>query len=147
MLSKGKRRIVLADCNNFYVSCERVFNPRLEGRPVVVLSNNDGCIIARSNQAKALGIAMGQPVFEVRELLKRERVAVLSSNYTLYADLSKRVMDCLGSFGLPVEVYSIDESFVDLTGLDEGDRARCMCEMRERVGRWTGIPLSIGCGP
>ena len=104
----------LVDCNNFYVSCERVFDPTLRNRPVVVLSNNDGCIVARSNEAKALGIGMGTPVFKVRDLLDKHNVAVLSSNYTLYADMSDRVMQTLGQFTPSMEIYSIDEAFLDL---------------------------------
>lgn len=101
----------LVDCNNFYVSCERSFNPALEGRAVVVLSNNDGCVIARSNEAKALGIKMGVPYFQLKELMKEQEIKVLSSNYTLYGDLSARVMATLGRFAEQVEIYSIDEAF------------------------------------
>lgn len=106
----------LVDCNNFYASCERVFNPKLEGRPVVVLSNNDGNIVARSNEAKALGIAMGQPFFEAKPLIVAHNVAVFSSNYTLYGDMSRRVMDTLAQFTPSIEIYSIDEAFLDLSG-------------------------------
>ena len=104
----------IVDCNNFYASCERIFNPSLEGKPVVVLSNNDGCIIARSNEAKALGLQMGQPIFEVKELVERHRVQVFSSNYELYGDMSARVVETLSQFTPHLEVYSIDESFLDL---------------------------------
>ena len=107
----------LVDCNNFYVSCERVFQPRLEGRPVVILSNNDGCIISRSAEAKALGLKMGEPYFQVKEQLQREQVQVFSSNYTLYGDMSRRVMHYLGASVPGVEIYSIDEAFLDLGGL------------------------------
>ena len=102
----------LVDCNNFYVSCERVFNPSLKSKPVVVLSNNDGCIIARSNEAKSLGIPMGAPMFKYKTLLKDNNVMVYSSNYTLYGDMSSRVMSCLKAFTPEVEVYSIDEAFL-----------------------------------
>ena len=107
----------LVDCNNFYVSCERVFQPRLEGRPVVVLSNNDGCLIARSAEAKALGLRMGDPYFQVKPLLEQHNVTVLSSNYALYGDMSRRVMWYLGQVAPEVEIYSIDEAFLGLHGL------------------------------
>lgn len=103
----------LMDCNNFYASCERVFNPSLNGRPVIVLSNNDGCVIARSNEAKALGIAMGAPAFQIKELIEQHKVNVFSSNYTLYGDISARVMTVLAAFAPEIEIYSIDEAFVD----------------------------------
>ena len=108
----------LADCNNFYVSCERVFDPSLEGRPVIVLSNNDGCVIARSNEAKRLGIKMGQPCYQLRELIGRENVAVFSANFILYGDMSRRVMSLLRKAVPATEVYSIDEAFLDLTGVE-----------------------------
>ncbi len=133
----------LVDCNNFYVSCERVFNPKLESKPVVVLSNNDGCIVARSNEAKALGIGMGVPAFEIANLLKKHNVLAFSSNYTLYADMSSRVMETLSVFTPEIEVYSIDEAFLNLAGIggcfaDYGHR------MRRTVRKWTGMPVSIG---
>jgi len=106
----------LVDCNNFYVSCEQVFNPGLIGKPVVVLSNNDGCVIARSNEAKALGIEMGIPVFKIRDMIKAQGIHVYSSNYALYGDMSQRVMDILSEFTPDIEVYSIDEAFLDLSG-------------------------------
>lgn len=135
----------LADCNNFYASCERVFAPQLESRPVVVLSNNDGCIIARSNEAKALGIKMGQPLFECHSLVKKHQVAVLSSNYTLYGDLSSRVMAVLSRFTPELEVYSIDEAFLSLSGIiHPTDRESYAREIRQTVRQWTGIPISIG---
>jgi len=137
----------LVDCNNFYVSCERVFNPSLNGRPVVVLSNNDGCIIARSNEAKALGIAMGTPEFRCRKLLKQNNVAVFSSNYPLYGDMSSRVMLTLAEFTPAIEVYSIDESFLDLSGFNRFDLKDYCQDIRKTVGRFTGIPVSIGIGP
>lgn len=137
----------LIDCNNFYVSCERLFNPALVGKPVVVLSNNDGCIIARSEEAKALGIAMGAPFFKEEARLRRCGVSVFSSNYALYGDLSQRVMDVLQQCEPEVEVYSIDEAFVRLpagSGRRVVEDARAL---RDRIGRWVGIPVSIGIGP
>ena len=106
----------LCDCNNFYCSCERVFNPSLVHRPVIVLSNNDGCVVARSNEVKELGIRMGEPLFKVQQLVKKHHIAVLSSNYTLYADMSNRVMAELSRFAPEIEIYSIDEAFVDFQG-------------------------------
>lgn len=136
----------LVDCNSFYASCERVFVPSLTGRPVVVLSNNDGCVVAQSAEAKALGIDMGKPAFQCRALFKRHNVAVFSSNYTLYGDLSSRVMSTLARFTPNLEVYSIDEAFLDLDGMprDVVDYSR---HIRETVGKWTGIPVSVGIGP
>jgi len=136
----------LADCNNFYASCERVFDPSLAGRPIVVLSNNDGCIIARSAEAKALGIGMGLPFFQYEKALLRHGVAVFSSNYALYGDMSARVMSTLGRFTPNLETYSIDEAFLDLSGLP-GDLTAYAARIRETVLRWTGIPVSIGLGP
>ena len=107
----------LVDCNNFYVSCERVFNPALNGQPVVVLSNNDGCIVSRSNEAKALGIKMGQPAFAIADFLAKNKVHVFSSNYVLYGDMSHRVMTTLAEFTPELEIYSIDEAFLNLTGI------------------------------
>jgi DNA polymerase V len=138
--------IALIDANNFYVSCERVFQPKLRNRPVVVLSNNDGCVIARSNEAKALGVKMGAPLFKTQHLVEAYDVAVYSSNYALYGDMSQRVMDALQEFTPEVEVYSIDEAFMGLE--DEGGaglRARGT-EIREKVRQWTGIPVSVGIG-
>ena len=135
----------LVDCNNFYCSCERVFDPSLEGRPLVVLSNNDGCVIARSNEAKALGIAMGEPLFKIRRLVEREMVVVRSTNFALYGDMSERVMAILDQFAPATEVYSVDESFLDLTGLPD---AEAFCRsLRQTVRQWTGIPVSIGIAP
>lgn len=139
--------VALVDCNNFYVSCERLFNPALHNRPVVVLSNNDGCVIARSNEAKELGIKMGAPVFEVRDLLKKNRVEVWSSNYTLYASLSQRVMTTLEMFAPEVEVYSIDEAFLWLPGFSPAELDAQAVRIRQKVGQWTGIPVSIGLAP
>ena len=140
-----KTQIALVDCNNFYVSCERVFRPDLKNVPVVVLSNNDGCAVSRSNEAKALGIKMGQPWFECKGLAEEHGILALSSNYALYADMSNRVMSILGSYAPKQEVYSIDESFLDLTGVPK--LRELSYEMRERVLRWTGIPVCVGIGP
>ena len=133
----------LVDCNNFYVSCERVFNPKLENKPVIVLSNNDGCVVARSNEAKALDIGMGVPAFEVADLIKKHNIEVFSSNYTLYADMSSRVMDTLATFTPDIEIYSIDEAFLNLAGFkcSLADYGR---QMQQTVKKWTGMPVSIG---
>jgi len=136
--------VCLVDVNNFYASCERVFDPGLEGRPVVVLSNNDGCIIARSQEAKDLGIPMGEPVHKVKAFLRRERVYVYSSNYALYGDMSARVVAVLKRFTPYLEVYSIDESFLDLTGF--ADPAAHGRAVKDAVHRWTGLPVSVGTG-
>ena len=135
----------LVDCNNFYASCERVFNPALRTRPVVVLSNNDGCIIARSAEAKALGLKMGDVYYKVREMLERNNVAVYSSNYTLYGDLSQRVMQTLEQFSPEVEIYSIDEAFLNLDGF--ADLPELAARIRTTVRQWTGIPVSVGIAP
>lgn len=136
----------VVDCNNFYVSCERVFNPALNGKPVVVLSNNDGCIIARSDEAKALGIKMGVPAFRIAEFLHQNQVAVYSSNYALYGDLSHRVMSVLEQFTPELEIYSIDEAFLNLAGLPVHleEYAR---KIRATVLKNVGIPVSVGIGP
>jgi DNA polymerase V len=131
---------------NFYASCERVFQPALRGKPVVVLSNNDGCVIARSNEAKAMGIEMGAPWHLNRELFERERVVIRSSNYTLYGDMSGRVMNVLSRFTPDLEVYSIDEAFLGLDGF--GDRLHeHATDLRHTVHQWTGIPVSVGIAP
>jgi len=138
------RSIALVDCNNFYVSCERLFRPDLQNTPVLVLSNNDGCVVSRSNEAKALGIKMAVPVFQIRELVKRHNVAVFSSNYALYADISNRVMATLQHYSPAQEVYSIDETFLELTGFtDINERA---ATMRNQVLRDIGIPVCVGIG-
>ena len=134
----------LVDCNNFYASCERVFNPRLEGQPIVVLSNNDGCVIARSNEAKALGIGMGVPEFQIRPLLRTQHVQVFSSNYTLYGDMSQRVMETLEQFCPYLEVYSIDEAFLGLSGFVSRNLTEYGRTIRTTVKQWTGIPVSVG---
>jgi DNA polymerase V len=136
----------LVDCNNFYASCERVFQPKLERCPVVVLSNNDGCIIARSNEAKKLGIGMGEPFFKVRPLIERHGVAVRSSNYELYGDMSQRVMQTLLQLTSDVEVYSIDEAFCDLSGFLHRDLDAYAWEIKHTIKRWTGLPVGIGVG-
>ena len=136
----------LVDGNNFYVSCERVFRPSLQGRAVVVLSNNDGCAIARSNEAKALGIAMGAPWFEIRHLEESAGLVSLSANFTLYGDMSDRMMSLVAGLGHRQEIYSIDESFVDLTGI-AGDWVQRARRLRERVLTWVGIPCCVGIGP
>lgn len=132
----------LVDCNNFYASCERVFNPYWDGRPVVVLSNNDGCVIARSNEAKALGIKMGVPAYQIKEIVSEHEVAVFSSNYTLYGDMSGRVMSILAELAPELEIYSIDEAFLNLEGIKDlttiGDK------IINKVTRGTGIPVSLG---
>ncbi len=137
----------LVDCNNFYVSCERVFDPSLEGSPVVVLSNNDGCVVARSNEAKALGIPMGGPIFKYRSLIARHGIRVFSSNYILYGDMSHRVMEVLSLFAPDLEIYSIDEAFLSLPAGDPREMMSKAREIGETVRRWTGIPVSIGIGP
>lgn len=134
----------LVDCNNFYASCERVFNPMLEGKPLVVLSNNDGCVVARSNEAKALGIGMGVPEFQIRPLLRAHHVQVFSSNCTLYGDMSQRVMETLEPFSLDLEVYSIDEAFLSLVGFKQRNLTDYGQKIRQTVKQWTGIPVSVG---
>ncbi|MBK1621315.1 DNA polymerase V subunit UmuC [Lamprobacter modestohalophilus] len=142
--------VALVDCNSFYASCEQVFQPRLQGRAVVVLSNNDGCVVARSREAKALGIKMGEPWFQARHRLQgqgqAEAVTALSSNYALYADMSNRVMRILGRFSPRQEVYSIDESFLELDGLPEPPEVTGQ-RIRATVLRWTGLPVCVGIGP
>ncbi|RAK20992.1 DNA polymerase V [Flavobacterium aquaticum] len=137
----------LVDCNNFYVSCERVFQPQLNGKPVVVLSNNDGCIISRSNEAKGLGIPMGAPEFKVRDLIKQHDIKVFSSNYALYGDLSCRVMKTLEHFTPNVEVYSIDEAFLCFSGQDIVDYHEYGLQIRQRIIKWLSIPTGIGFAP
>ncbi len=136
----------LVDCNNFYVSCERVFDPSLQNKPVVVLSNNDGNVVARSNEAKKIGIPFGAPYFKLKDMIKKHGVRVFSSNYTLYADMSRRVMDTLAYFSPEMEIYSIDEAFISLTGLNR-DLAQYGSDLRKLVKQWTGIPVSIGIAP
>ena len=139
-----KNKIALVDCNSFYVSCERLFNPKIQKKAVVVLSNNDGCVISRSREAKDLGIKMGEPYFKVKDLVKRNKVEVYSSNYALYGDISRRVMKVLKTFSPKVEIYSIDEAFIDLSFIDEKGAEDYGREIRSRVLKWTGIPTSVG---
>ena len=137
----------LIDCNNFYVSCERVFNPNLNGKPVVVLSNNDGCAISRSDEAKRLGIPMGAPIFKYRSIINQHNVIVLSSNYPLYADMSNRVMTTISNFIPDVEIYSIDEAFLKFEGYENYDLFNYASKMRNTILKWTGIPTSVGIAP
>jgi len=138
--------LALVDCNNFYASCERVFQPALRGKPIVVLSNNDGCVVARSNEAKALGIGMGEPWHTCSARMDTKGVVVRSSNYSLYGDMSARVMRVLGQFTPNLEIYSIDEAFLDLTGFEDRLEAHARA-IRATVLKWTGIPVSVGIGP
>lgn len=137
--------LALADCNNFYASCERVFQPRLQNKPVVVLSNNDGCVIARSNEAKILGIKMGEPAFKLKDIIKSKNVHVFSSNFSLYGDMSKRVMTTMREEVKRMEVYSIDEAFMDFSG--EAKAEEKAIALRKKVLQHTGIPISIGIAP
>ena len=137
----------LIDCNNFYVSCERVFNPKLNNRPVVVLSNNDGCAISRSNEAKALGIPMGAPAFKYEKIFRKHNVEVFSSNFTLYGDMSSRVMSILSKYTPNIEIYSIDEAFLKFEGFDNYDLESYCKKIQKIVLKHTGIPISIGIAP
>lgn len=139
--------LALIDGNSFYCSCERVFDPSLERRPVIVLSNNDGCAVARTNEAKALGIKMGEPYFKIRELCEREGVVALSSNYALYGDMSRRMNQVYQRFSPDIEVYSIDESFLDIEHLPISDRTAWAKDLRSTTRAWTGIPTCVGIGP
>ena len=143
----SKRKIGIVDCNNFYVSCERVFNPISIGRPTVVLSNNDGCVIARSQEAKDLGIKMGEPFFLKKDFMDEHRFCVYSSNYNLYGDMSDRVMTTIKKYANQVEVYSIDECFVDFSNIPDDELVDRLHLIRNEVKRLTGIPVSIGVGP
>ncbi len=136
----------LIDCNNFYASCERVFNPSLNGKPIVVLSNNDGCVIARSNEAKKLGIPMGAPAFQYQSVFRTHGVKVFSANFHLYGDMSRRVMNILSTYSPTTEIYSIDECFLSLHGMNT-DLQQYGVEMVEQVSKWTGIPISVGTAP
>ena len=138
----------LADCNNFYCSCERVFHPDLIGKPVVVLSNNDGCVIARSEESKALGIKMGDVFYQVKDKLEQNDVAVFSSNYNLYGDMSRRVMSLLSRYSPKIDVYSIDEAFLDFSGMGTSEQLTDYCkEMVRYISKGTGIPISLGVAP
>ena len=143
-INNSKKKIALIDCNSFYVSCERLFNPKIQKVPVVVLSNNDGCVISRSTEAKRIGIKMGEPYFKVKELVKRNNVQIFSSNYALYGDISRRVMKVLKGFSDKIEIYSIDEAFIDLTHIKNELAEEYGKKIRERVLKWTGIPTSVG---
>ncbi|MFH1050572.1 MAG: Y-family DNA polymerase [bacterium] len=138
--------IALIDCNNFYASCERVFNPKLVGVPIVVLSNNDGMVIARSQEAKDVGIGMAEPLFKIQDKIKKHGVAVFSSNYTLYGDMSQRVMTILESFCPDVEIYSIDEAFLNLRGLEREDLTEYGKKIKNTIKKWTGLPVTVGIG-
>ena len=140
----SKNKIALVDCNSFYVSCERLFNPSIIKKPVVVLSSNDGCVISRSTEAKALGIKMGEPYFKVEKIVKKNDVKVFSSNYSLYGDISRRVMKTLKQFSPQIEIYSIDEAFLNLSSVKDEDLLEHGNKIRKTVLKWTGIPTSIG---
>ena len=137
----------LADCNNFFVSCERVFRPDLQGKPVIVLSNNDGCAIARSNEAKALGIRMGDPLFKIKDIVEKHHVTVFSGNMALYGDMSQRVRWVLEDYAPSIEVYSIDEAFLDLRGVDNVDFDAYAKEISAKCWKMTSIPVSVGISP
>lgn len=137
----------LVDCNNFYVSCERVFQPRLESKPVIVLSSNDGCAVARSNEAKLLGVKMGQPLFQIKELISNCKIHVFSANFALYGEMSDRIMRILGRSAPRMEIYSIDEAFLDLSGFNSIDLLTYGHELRNKIKQWTGVPTSIGFAP
>ncbi|MBU3010450.1 Y-family DNA polymerase [Polaribacter vadi] len=137
----------LVDCNNFYASCERVFNPNLQNKPVAILSNNDGCVISMSDEAKKLELPFGAPIFKWEQFCKEKNITVLSSNYPLYGDMSARVMNILADFSPDIEVYSIDESFLQLKGFDNYDLQEYATKIRSRVLKWTGIPTCVGIAP
>ena len=140
----NKNKIALVDCNSFYVSCERLFNPSIIKKPVVVLSSNDGCVISRSTEAKILGIKMGEPYLKVEKIIKKNDVKTFSTNFSLYGDMSRRVMKTLNEFSSQMEVYSIDEAFLDLSSINDGDLMEYGNKIRKTVLKWTGIPTSIG---
>ena len=140
----SKNKIALVDCNSFYVSCERLFDPSIIKKPVIVLSSNDGCVISRSTEAKALDIKMGEPYFKVEKIVKKNNVKVFSSNYSLYGDISRRVMKTLRQFSPQIEIYSIDEAFLDLSLIKDEDLFEYGNKIRKTVLKWTGIPTSIG---
>ena len=140
----NKNKIALVDCNSFYVSCERLFNPLIIKKPVVVLSSNDGCVISRSTEAKVLGIKMGEPYFKVKKIVEKNNVKIFSSNYALYGDISRRVMKTLKQFSPEMEIYSIDEAFLNLSSVKNEDLLEHGNTIRKTVLKWTGIPTSIG---
>lgn len=137
----------LIDCNNFYASCERVFRPDLLGKPVVVLSNNDGCVIARSNEAKHLGVPMGAPAFKYERFFEQNKIHVFSANFALYGDMSQRIMSIVGEFSPDIEIYSIDEAFLKFEGFEKFDLLERIQEMQEKVFKWTSISVSVGLAP
>ncbi|MCF6347216.1 MAG: Y-family DNA polymerase [Flavobacteriaceae bacterium] len=137
----------LVDCNNFYASCERVFNPNLRNKPIAILSNNDGCVISRSDEAKAVGLPMGAPAFKYKQFFKEHNIHILSSNYPLYGDMSSRVMSILDQFTPDVEIYSIDEAFLQFKGFENYDFTLYGNEIRQRILKWTGIPTCVGIAP
>jgi len=141
-----QQSIALVDCNSFYASCERIFNPKLLGKPIVVLSNNDGCIITRSAEAKALGIKMGEPYFKAKKIIEKNNVEVFSSNYSLYGDISQRVMEILLGFSPDVEIYSIDEAFLSFKGFKNCELSKYCKYIKKTINQWVGIPVSIGIG-
>jgi len=141
-----QQSIALVDCNSFYASCERIFNPKLLGKPIVVLSNNDGCIITRSAEAKALGIKMGEPYFKAKKIIEKNNVEVFSSNYSLYGDISQRVMEILLGFSPDVEIYSIDEAFLSFKGFKNYELSKYCKYIKKTINQWVGIPVSIGIG-
>ena len=140
----SKNKIALVDCNSFYVSCERLFNPSIIKKPVVVLSSNDGCVISRSTEAKALDIKMGEPYFKVEKIVKKNNVKIFSSNYSLYGDISRRVMKTLKQFSPEIEIYSIDEAFLNLSSIKDENLFEHGNKIRKTILKWTGIPTSIG---
>ena len=143
-INNSKKKVALIDCNSFYVSCERLFNPKIQNVPVVVLSNNDGCVISRSVEAKKIGIKMGEPYFKVKKLVRKNNVQIFSSNYALYGDISRRVMKVLKEFSDKIEIYSIDEAFIDISFAKDEEAEEYGKKIRERVFKWTGIPTSVG---
>ena len=146
MLStKQDNYVAIVDCNNFYASCERVFNPKLNNKPVVVLSNNDGCVIARSQEVKDLGIPMGIPVFKIRHLVEIHDIQIFSSNFALYGDISNRIMSIIRSGNADMEVYSIDEAFVNVNPRYK-DPIKYATDLKNKIYQWTGIPVSVGIG-
>ncbi len=142
----NNNKIALVDCNSFYVSCERLFNPSINKKPVIVLSSNDGCVISRSTEAKILGIKMGEPYFKVKKIVKENDVKIFSTNFALYGDISRRVMKTLKQFSPQMEIYSIDEAFLDLSSVKNKDLLEHGYKIRKTILKWTGIPTSIGIG-
>ena len=131
----------IIDCNNFYASCERVFNPKLNDKPVIVLSNNDGCVIARSNESKRLGIKMGVPAFKIKHIINKHNINVFSTNFSLYGDMSKRVINTISTFDIKMEIYSIDEVFLDISEFKYHEINDFLNEIKNKILKWTGIPV------